>query len=77
MTNEAALALLKHLIGTRYVPAHKGFTRELVNRTDVLGTEDIAVMPSVGPSSPEFSYEHERISIDTDEQGIITDFLFG
>jgi hypothetical protein len=77
VTNEAALALLKHLIGTRYVPAHKGFVRELVGRTDVLGPEDIATTPSADPLSPEFSYEHERITIDTDQQGIIVDFLFG
>ncbi|HEX8596288.1 MAG TPA: hypothetical protein VF682_23840 [Pseudomonas sp.] len=77
MTNEAAMALIKHLIGTRYYPAHKGFIRELVDRTDVLGPEDLAITPSADPYSPEFSYEHERIIIDTDEHGIITDFLFG
>ena len=40
MTNDQVIDALQHLIGSRYVPAVKGYVSELTGRTRVVGPNE-------------------------------------
>ncbi|WP_426116658.1 hypothetical protein [Pseudomonas sp. DSP3-2-2] len=77
MTNEAAYERIKHMIGNPYHPCVKGYISCLTGRTSVAGPDSVMFIPAFDSSSESFEYDPQRITIDTDEQGMILDFLIG
>jgi hypothetical protein len=73
MTNEEVLNATKHLIGTRYVHAVKGYIGELVSRT-VEGSLGIDSSPPFHPNHPDTSVP--SIWVVVDDLGIIHGFRF-
>ncbi len=67
MTNDEVLQHTKHLIGTVYVAAVKASISELTGRTRVVGPNEIATR----------EYDTNRITVVTDDAGVITAFSFG
>jgi hypothetical protein len=67
MTNEEVLQHTKHLIGTRYVAAVKAYITELTGRDRVHGPGEITTR----------EFDLNRVSVDADNQGIITAISFG
>lgn len=66
MNNEEVLQLIKHLIGTRYVPSVKAYITELTGRDRVVGVNE-ASTKEIDPN---------RIHIRGDEKLCIVDFQF-
>ena len=66
MNNEEVLQLIKHLIGTRYVPSVKAYITELTGRDRVVGVNE-ASTKEIDPN---------RIQIRGDEKLCIVDFQF-
>ena len=77
MTNEAAYERIKHMIGRPYHPCVKGYISCLTGRTCVVGPDTLLFIPAYDYSSESFEYDPQRITIDTDEQEMIIDFLIG
>ena len=66
MNNDEALQLIKHLIGTRYVPSVKAYLTELTGRERGVGVND-ASTKDINPN---------RIQIRGDEKLCIVGFNF-
>ncbi|SOB51344.1 hypothetical protein [Pseudomonas lundensis] len=67
MNNEQVSQLIRHLIGTRYVPSVKAYISELTGRTRVVGVNEV--------STKEF--DTDRINIKADDNNCIVSFQFG
>ncbi len=67
MTNDEVLQHTQHLIGTPYAAAVKVSIAELTGRHRILGPGEISTK----------EYDTDRITVVTDDAGIITAFNFG
>jgi hypothetical protein len=77
VTNEDAYKRIKHMIGIPYHPCVKAYIGCLTGRTSVVGPDTVMFNPAFDISSESFDYDHQRITVDTDEHGMIIDFLIG
>lgn len=68
MTNDQVIDALQHLIGSRYVPAVKGYISELTGRARVVGPHEA--------HSREMDLERIAVQVVGDE-GEIDGFTFG
>ena len=67
MNNDEALQLIKHLIGTRYVPSVKAYISEITGRTRVVGVNEASTK----------ELDQNRIHLIGDANDCIVSFTFG
>ncbi|GAB7530584.1 hypothetical protein PS3A_29950 [Pseudomonas sp. 3A(2025)] len=67
MNNDEITQTLQFLIGSRYVPAARGYISELTGRARVHGPRDITTR----------EYDLDRITVQADADDSITGFSFG
>ncbi|WP_109512209.1 hypothetical protein [Pseudomonas ovata] len=67
MTNEEITQSLQYLVGSRYVPAIRGYISELTGRARVHGPREITTR----------EYDVNRVTVQADADEAITGFSFG